>query len=187
MLRLALSTRPDLAAYRLGVKRAEADVGLAIANRYPDIYVLYQPYTFQDDSPLQAKSAHSWGVGVSVPLPVFNRNQGNIQRAKLNVSQTTTELSSLEQQVIFEVRQAERQYTVTRTAVERIERSLLPNARREHDRVYQLYVDAKADELAFLTAEQDYDQVVRQYRDTLVRHRRAMLKLNTAVGLRVLP
>ena len=79
LLQLALATRPDLAAYRLGVKRAQADVGLAVANRYPDIYVLYQPYTFQDDSPLGLKSAHSWGVGVSVPLPVFNRNQGNIQ------------------------------------------------------------------------------------------------------------
>ena len=124
---------------------------------------------------------------MSVPLTVFNRNQGNIQRAKLNVSQTSTELSSLEQQVIFEVRQAERQYTVTRTAVERIERSLLPSARLEHDRTNRLYVAGKADELTFLTAERDFDQVVRQYRDTLVRHRRAMLKLNTAVGLRILP
>ena len=187
LLRLAMASRPDLAAYRLGVKRAEADVGLAIANRYPDLYVLYQPYTFQDDSPLQAKSAHSWGVGVSVPLTVFNRNQGNIQRARLNVSQSRTELSGLEEQVVFEVRQAERQYTVTRTAVERIERSLLPNARLEHDRTYRLYVEGKADELTFLTAERDFDQVVRLYRDTLVRHRRAMLKLNTAVGLRILP
>ena len=48
-------------------------------------------------------------------------------------------------------------------------------------------VEGKADELTFLTAERDYDQVVRLYRDTLVRHRRAMLKLNTAVGLRILP
>ncbi len=187
LLRLALASRPDLAAYRLGVKRAQADVGLAVANRYPDIYVLLQPYTFQDDSYLGLKSAHSWGMGVSVPIPLFNRNQGNIRRARLNVSQTTTELAALEQQVIFEVRQAERQYTVTRAAVERIERSLLPNARTEHDRTYRLYVAGKADELTFLTAERDFDQVVRLYRDTLVRHRRAMLKLNTAVGLRILP
>jgi outer membrane protein, heavy metal efflux system len=187
LLKLALANRPDLAAYRLGVKRAEADVGLAVANRYPDLYVLYQPYTFQDDRFLFAKNATSWGAGVSVPLTIFNRNQGNIMRARLNVSQTKTELTGLEQQVVFDVRQAERQYSVTRTAVERIERSLLPNARLEHDRSYRLYVDGKADELTFLAAERDYDQVVRLYRDTLVRHRRAMLKLDTAVGLRILP
>jgi cobalt-zinc-cadmium efflux system outer membrane protein len=89
--------------------------------------------------------------------------------------------------VIFEVRQAERQYLVTRKAVERIERSLLPNARLEHDKANQLYEQGKLDELTFLAAERDYDQIVRQYRDTRVRHRRAMLKLNTAVGLRILP
>jgi cobalt-zinc-cadmium efflux system outer membrane protein len=187
LLRLAMTTRPDLLAYRLGVKRAEADVGLAVANRYPDLYVLYQPYTFQNDQYYNAKNATSWGVGVSVPLTIFNRNQGNIQRAKLNVSQSQTELAALEQQVVFDVRQAERQYLVTRKAVERIERSLLPNARIEHDRANQLYDQGKLDELSFLAAERDFDQVVRQYRDTLVRHRRAMLKLNTAVGLRILP
>ena len=50
-----------------------------------------------------------------------------------------------------------------------------------------MYLAGKADELAFLTAEHDYDQIVRQYLDVLVRHRRAMLKLDTAVGTRILP
>jgi cobalt-zinc-cadmium efflux system outer membrane protein len=122
-----------------------------------------------------------------VPVPLFNRNQGNIQRAKLNVTQTQIELAALEDRVVMEVRQAERLYSTTRTAVDRIERSLLPKARREHDRVNKLYLAGKAEELAFITAEHDFDQVVRQYRDTLVRHRRAMLRLNTAVGQRILP
>ncbi len=187
LLRLALASRADLAAHRLGIRRAEADVGLALANRFPDLYLLYQPYTFQDDSPIGLKSATSWGVGLGVPLPLFNRNQGNVRRARLNVMQTLVESSAVEDRVEMEVRQAERLYTVTRTAVERIERSLLPKARAEHGRVNKLYLAGKADELAFLTAEHDFDQVVRQYRDSLVRHRRAMLRLNTAVGVRVLP
>ncbi len=127
------------------------------------------------------------GVGLAVPLPLFNRNQGNILRARLNVTQTQAEMLALEDTVVYEVRQAERQYMVTRASIARIENSLLPRARQEHDRVAQLYHAGKADELAFLTAERDYDQIVRQYRDVLVRHRRAMLKLNTAVGTRVLP
>ena len=187
LVRLALACRPDLAAHRLGVGRAESDVMLALANRYPDIYLLYQPYTFQDNSPLLARSSHSWGVGVSVPLPLFNRNQGNIERARLNVAQTRTELAALVEEVVVEVRQAERSYAVTRAAVRRIERSLLPAARRSHDEAVRLYLAGKADELTFLTAEQDFDQVSRQYRDTLVRHRRSMLRLDTAVGQRILP
>ena len=76
---------PTSSSFRLGVGRAEADVRLALANRFSDVYVLYQPYTFQDNAPLGLKSAHSWALGVTVPLPIYNRNQGGIQRAKLNV------------------------------------------------------------------------------------------------------
>ena len=37
----------------------------------------------------------------------------------------------------------------------------------------------------YLEAQQDFNDVVRQYRDALIRHRRAMLDLNTAVGERI--
>ena len=97
------------------------------------------------------------------------------------------ELQALEERVILEVRQAERLYNVTLRAVQRIEKSLLPKARGEHDRITKQYLAGKGNELEFLTAEHDFDQVVRQYRDSLVRHRRAMLRLNTAVGQRILP
>ncbi len=39
----------------------------------------------------------------------------------------------------------------------------------------------------YLAAQREYNELVRQYRDTLVAHRRAMLKLNTVVGQRLLP
>ena len=39
----------------------------------------------------------------------------------------------------------------------------------------------------YLEARKDYNEVVQKYRDALVRHRRSMLDLNTAVGARVLP
>ena len=58
--RIALESRPDVISYRLGVSRAEADVRLARANRYSDIFVLFQPYTFQDNSPYGLKSGTSW-------------------------------------------------------------------------------------------------------------------------------
>ena len=41
--------------------------------------------------------------------------------------------------------------------------------------------------VAFLGAQRDYQDTVKQYLDTVVRHRRAMLSLNTVLGQRVLP
>jgi cobalt-zinc-cadmium efflux system outer membrane protein len=187
LIRIALSVRPDLVAYRLGVQRAQADVRLAHANRLQDVYVLYQPYTFQDNQPTGNKSATSWALGMTVPLPLYNRNQGAIQRAHLNVSQTQVEVAAMERQVVNEVQQADRDYAVTRAAVQQIEQRILPRALKTRKDKYELFVGGEEDVVAYLNAIDRYNQAVRLYRETAVRHRRSMLVLNTALGQRVLP
>ncbi|MHC5544221.1 TolC family protein, partial [Singulisphaera rosea] len=187
MIRLALAGRPDVFAYRLGIGRAQAEVKLAVANRMSDVSLLYQPYTFQNNAPFNRKSATSWALGMTIPLPIYNRNQGNIQRAKLNVGQSQVELAEREQQVANEVRRAEREYALTRDAVRRIETKLIPAAKRVRDDAYRLYTQGEEEALTYLNAQREYNEAARQYRDMLVRHRRSMHRINTAVGQRILP
>ena len=149
--------------------------------------MLAQPYTFQDNSPNGLKSPTSYALGVTVPLPIYNRNQGNIQRAKLNVTQTRIELATLERQVVTDVRQAENEYLVSRRAVERIQAQLLPAAQQVLAATYQLYRNGELNIVDYLSARSDYNDAVKQYLDTAVRHRRSMLDLNTTLGQRVLP
>ncbi len=184
---IALEARADVQAYRLGIARAEADVGLAHANRYADIYLTANPYTFQNNAPFGTRSAASWMVAVTAPLPLFNRNQGNIQRARLNVAQTRSGLAALERRVIAEVFRADQEYDATRASLEEMERELLPAARRVLDAARREYLAGRVALLDFLAAQHNYNETVRQYRDHLVRHRRSMLDLNTALGRRVLP
>ena len=61
---------------------------LARANRFADAYLLYQPFTYQNNAPFGTQSATSWALGITVPLPVYNRNQGNIERARINIHQS---------------------------------------------------------------------------------------------------
>lgn len=185
--RLALCIRPDVVSYRIGVRRAQEDVRLQRAERFPDIFLLYTPYGYRNNAWVGEQSATSWSIGALVSIPILNRNQGNIQRARHNVIQTQIELSGLEKQVLSEVERACLEYTSTRTAVERLERSILPRARRLRDQKYSLYEQGQEDIISYLNAQRDYNDVVRQYRDTLVRHRRSMLRLNSAVGQRILP
>ena len=106
LAKLALCVRPDIVSYRLGVRRAEADVRLQRAERFPDVFVLYTPYGFRNNAPVDEKSPTSWSVGALVSIPLFNRNQGNIRRAEHNVMQTQIELSGLERQALSEVERA---------------------------------------------------------------------------------
>ncbi|AGA31279.1 TolC family protein [Singulisphaera acidiphila] len=187
LVQLAMANRPDLIGYRIGVERAGAEIGLAHANRLSDVYVLAQPYTFQDNRPFGFKSPHSWAVGVTVPLPIYNRNQGNIQRAKINATQTQVELGALEREIADEVDESFREFQLSRNALLELEREVIPASRRVRDSAYRRLQGGESSAIEYLDAQKDYNEVVRQYRDTLVRHRRAMLDLNTAVGVRVLP
>ena len=56
----AIRNRPDLVALRLGLRLAEANVRLMKANRYEDVYLLYQPYTFLSNAGVAPRSAYAW-------------------------------------------------------------------------------------------------------------------------------
>jgi cobalt-zinc-cadmium efflux system outer membrane protein len=183
----ALAERPDIMSLRLGIHRAEADVRLAKANAYNDVYVLWQPYTFQDNTPFGLKSQYSWALGVTVPLPIYNRNQGGITRAKINVTQSELQLGDLERQAQIDVEEAFQEYEVTRHLVDELRDIVLPPAQQVRDNVFKLYTEGASSVLDYLDAQLQYNQIVKQYLDTAVRHRRSMLSLNTVVGQRIMP
>jgi outer membrane protein, heavy metal efflux system len=187
LLVLARSIRPDLVAYRLGVRRAAADVRLAEAEKLSDVFVLYSPYELRNNAPTGGQNATSWSVATFGSIPLFNRNQGNIRRAQLNVSQTRIELSGLEQQINEEVHGAYTEYVSSRDVVSRMQDSILPRAKRIHQASLRLLEQNETSAVEYLASQREYNDVVRQYRDALVRHRRSMLHLNTAVGRRIFP
>lgn len=122
-----------------------------------------------------------------VSVPILNRNQGNIRRAEHTVIQTQIELSGLEKQVLADVERAYLEYNSTQAAVQRIERNILPRAKRLRNQKFELYSQGQESIVTYLAAQRDYNDVIRQYRDSLIRGRRSMLKLNTAVGQRIFP
>jgi cobalt-zinc-cadmium efflux system outer membrane protein len=68
--------RPDVIAAEAALRKAEADLRLQKAMRVPDPTVLAQYEHYPDTNP------NSVGVGVSLPVPLWNRNRGNILAAQ---------------------------------------------------------------------------------------------------------
>jgi cobalt-zinc-cadmium efflux system outer membrane protein len=184
---MALRCRPDLRAARIGVSRAGAEVNLQRANRYDDVYLFYDPFTYQNNQPFGAPSATSWAIGVTFALPIYNRNQGNIARAESNVGQTKLELASLERRIVAEVRLAERESRRARAALEQMEVAILPRITATMRRKTEQFAAGTITADDYEGHLDDAAEVAQSHREALVRHRRAMLDLNTAVGLRVVP
>ncbi len=124
---------------------------------------------------------------MTATLPIANRNQGNVRRAELNYHQTAAELTALERQVAHEVEATIREFELSRATVVELEREVLPAQRRVRDTAHRQMEEGAISPADYFEAQREYNEVVRQYRDALIRHRRSMLDLNTAVGVRILP
>jgi cobalt-zinc-cadmium efflux system outer membrane protein len=187
LIQLALRTRPDLAAYQLSVERAQADVQRTRAERFEDVLAFYTPYQGTTFPSQDKRTATGWEVGGLAALPIFDRKQGDLARAKVNVTQLEIQREGLRREIVQEVRQAATEYTISRDTVRRYEQEILPDLRALRDEKSRLFARSGEGLDAFLTVEKDYQDAVRQYLETLVRHRRGMLRLNTVVGQRILP
>jgi cobalt-zinc-cadmium efflux system outer membrane protein len=91
------SMRPDVLAAEAAWRRAEAELRLQKANRIPDPTVLAQYEHEPPDSP------NSIGLGVSFPLPLWNRNQGNILGAKAALAQARLGYDKARTQALAEI------------------------------------------------------------------------------------
>jgi cobalt-zinc-cadmium efflux system outer membrane protein len=193
----ALSERPDLVACRLGVARARADVKLQDVSRpASDAYILYQPYKLQGglDDPLAWAMGitvplpiyASWDTGRRYPLPVFDRNSGSTERARLNAAQNQAQLSTLERQVTSEVGQACRECLSTLDAA-RMAEEKADEAFRALDLAREKYEAGESTILEVLKAMSLDDEAARLRVEAQANHWRSRLSLNTAVGRRVLP
>jgi cobalt-zinc-cadmium efflux system outer membrane protein len=187
LIQTAQNSRPDIAAFRLGINAARANLQLQLANRFSDAYLLYQPFTFQNNAPFGRESGASWALGITVPVPLYNRNQGNLERARINVFQSQVQLTGIERRLITEVEQAAYEYRSTRQLARRIREQILPPLERARNARFKLFQEGEATVFYYLEGQRRYIDNVKAYHDMLVRHRRSMLALNTAVGERLLP
>ena len=187
LIRTALRFRPDLAAARLGINRSDAEIGLAKANRLDDVILFFDPLSYQDNRPSHLPSGRSWDVGITMPLPILNRNQGNIAKTRVNAQQTRLEYAALERRVVSEVRLAARELKTARETLDRIEQTLRPDAIAAIHRTEADFLANKIRADEYFAKLEDEQDSAKQWRYALVRYRRATLDLNAALGVRLLP
>ena len=177
---LALETRPEIAAFRLGQDRTQAKLA---TTGVPDLYTLYQPHAFRDGT-LGLKAPTIWELGVTVPVAVGDSNRAS--RARLNLDQTRAQLTVLERQVTEDVTRVRREYELALAEVRKIENEVLPSARQVRDKTARAYDDGHLGVDALLECLENHRKVDYSYVDLLTRFRGICLYLNTAVASRIM-
>jgi cobalt-zinc-cadmium efflux system outer membrane protein len=175
----ALNQRPDLRAARFGVNTAQNQVLLAKANGKQDLSVTAN-YT-------HVSGTSSGSFFFSIPLPVFNRNQGEIARSRFAVSQSQLTAKASEETVITDVRNAYEAVKDSEQIVNLYLSGYLDQAKESKEITEFSYRQGAATLLDFLDAERSYRATQLAYRQALASHMLVLEQLRQAVGDRTLP
>jgi cobalt-zinc-cadmium efflux system outer membrane protein len=178
----ALEQRPDLLALRKDSERAKADTRLQIANSRPDVTVGMMYH-----AQLGYSNGRTFGTFASVPLPVHDRNQGEIARAQREMAQTRLRTEALERAIATEVENAWQQYATARSLLDRIRGRLLNEAKQVRDITEFSYRRGEASLLEFLDAQRAYNDAVQSYNDARADYMRSLYLIDAVTGKPVMP
>ena len=174
----ARSTRPDLLAARDEQARTQADLRLQLAQGKVD-YTLGAEYRRQQGV---NGRGNMLGLFFSVPLPLFNRNQGEIVRAEAEVEKATRSLTALETDVAGQVASAYAEFTASRQLLEEIERDLLEPTDQARTGTAYVYQAGATSLLDVLDAQRAYNDTMETYYSAQAAYRRAQARLTLAIG-----
>jgi outer membrane protein, heavy metal efflux system len=107
----AQAHRPDRQLAALGIDRAASEIKLARAEKWEDWTVGfdYSRSVSKFDAPIGTKTDEFLGVGVSIPLPFWNQNQGRVSEAQATQTRAVAELDALDLRIKAETQTTEDQ------------------------------------------------------------------------------
>lgn len=175
----ALDNRPDLRAAQQGVTAATSQWELQKAEGKQDVtgQVNYS----------HVNAINAFSVYVSVPLPIFNRNQGNIAQARYAITQTQEQEKGTSDQVMTDVHDAYMGLKENDSIIVLYLSGYLDAAVRDRDIEEYAYQHGGASLLDWLNAERTYRVTELAYRQALASYLTALEQLREAVGTRNLP
>jgi cobalt-zinc-cadmium efflux system outer membrane protein len=177
--RIALANRPDLKAAIQAVDKARTDHRLAVANGSTDP-------TFSMDVARNPPIPAYFGISVTIPLRVFDRNQGEKARTQLDIQRNERLEDATRAQVFNDTDSAFATLNSTRVLLRAYKTRYLEQATRVRDTVSFAYQHGGASLLDFLSAQNDYRSVELNYLNLVGAYMTAASQLNMAAGTEVI-
>jgi len=181
---VALDTRPDLREAIQAIEKAKTDHRLAVANGSTDpTFAAWWTHNPSFNNPFDHESL---GGSVSIPLRVFDRNQGEKLRTQLDIGRSEQLKEAARAQVFSDVDSAHATVTSTVTLLEPYKAHYLQQASRIRDTISFSYEHGAASLLDFLNAQADYRSVQLSYLNLVGSYLDAANQLNLAAGREVI-
>jgi cobalt-zinc-cadmium efflux system outer membrane protein len=182
--RMAIDTRPDLRAAIQSVDKAVTDHKLAVANGSTD--PTFGTWYTHNGSFNNPDALNTLGVSVSVPLRIFDHNQGERLRTEIDIKRNQRLREGVETQVYSDVDSAYATLNSNLILLRPYKARYLQQAVRVRDTIFFSYQHGGASLLDFLNAESEYRAVELSYVNLVGAYLMSAGQLNLAVGREVL-
>ena len=176
-----ISSAPGVVLARIEVDRREALTALEQSKRVPDVTVSVG---------MQRSNETQRNVllfGVSVPLPVFDRNQGNLLEALKLEDKARDELQAATVRLHSEVAQARERLSTIIAEVQSLKQDVLPGAKSAYDAATIGFENGKFNFLEVLDAQRTYFTAKSQYLKALGEAHRAAADIDRLLGASMVP
>jgi outer membrane protein, heavy metal efflux system len=174
----AVAARPDLSALQREQARTQADLRLQIAQGKID-YSVGMEYRRQQGINGRGNMI---GFFVSAPLPVFNRNQGEIARAQAQGDRARKSIHALENEIQSEVFTLFQEFESARDLVRDIEKELLTTAEQARKTTAYVYNAGATTLVDVLDAQRAFNETMQTYHSARASYARVVTRLAAATG-----
>lgn len=178
--------RPDLEAARRQIERAGADVDLARDEAWEDWSVglgyEFDRQVVDGPTPIPTQRDSFLTAGISVPIPLWNRQQGRIAAAHAELRRSTRAREGLLLRIEEEIRAADARVRTLRSSVDAYAQEILPEATRSRDLFERGYQQGLVGIAELLQAQRQYNESRALYLELLGDLRRAAIALEAATG-----
>lgn len=169
----------DFTRARQAVLIADKNLALQKVNQIPDLTVMGGYRIFHDSH------AKGWVVGAAVPLPLFNRNQGNVRSAESSLMQARYELDEFQREGNERLLRAYERLSATYEECMLLERRMLREAKESLQLVERSYDNGKVDYLDLIEAHLLVLEIQEEYLDLLSEYHLKRAELARLSGLKL--
>lgn len=176
VLQQRLARSPAMALARSQLERSQALAQVELSRRTPDI-------TLNIGSKRSEELGRTQAVfGVSLPLPFFDRNQGNVLESARRVDKARDELAVAALRLDAELSQAREEFDLALRQAHALRNDILPGAQSAYEAASTGFEYGKFGFLEVLDAQRTLLQAKSQYLDTLAEAHRAMAAIDRILG-----
>lgn len=171
-----LAQHPALAQFTTRRALRQSELQLARARRIPNLNLVAGLVRYGNTG------TQAFRLGLRLPLPLFDRQQGSIQEAQYRLLQTETEAEAVRQALIRRLAAAHARLLASYQAVQQLHQEVLPAAREIFTVIEQGYREGKFDLLTVLDAQRTLLETTNQYLDALQNYHQARAEVEALIA-----